>query len=81
MKVIKPRQPTLGDALIASGKPLKPQRPMFHPKTGQPPTMQYRKHHPTLTSPAVKATIPVRGTVGANQHELGAYLKALSGGQ
>jgi hypothetical protein len=52
---------------------------MFHPRTGKAPTVQYRKEHPTLTSNAVKASIPVR-TVGANQHELTSYLKALHGG-
>lgn len=80
-KVIRPRQ-SLGDALAAGVNPLwpKPTRPEMHPKTGKPPTITSRYHHPTLQSAAVKPSLPVRSTQGVNSNQLNAYVKALKGG-
>jgi hypothetical protein len=75
-KVIRPRQ-TLGAALAANRKPIAPARPMQH-RNG-PPTMGYHKHHPTLTSAATPAALPVRSTQGVSQTQLGSYLKSLRG--
>lgn len=82
--IIRPRQESIATARNVQGMPIRPlymQRPQLHPRTGQPPTENYRKGHPTLTSPVNAPTLPVRATKGAgpNQHQLAAYLKALNG--
>ena len=80
--IIRPRQESIATGRNVQGMPIRPlymQRPQMHPRTGQPPTQDYRKGHPTLTSPLIEPTLPVRSTNGANQHQLVAYLKALNG--
>lgn len=78
MKVVRPKQPTLGEAMVLRGQPPLPTRPMMH-KSG-PPTIESRKGHPTLTAPAVPAPLPARATQGVNSNQLNAYVKALQNG-
>lgn len=79
--VVRPKQESLGDAMVLKGKPPLPARPEFH-KSGAPPTMNYHKGHPMLTAPAVPGAMPVRATQGVSQTQLGGYIKALQrGGQ
>jgi hypothetical protein len=78
-KIIRPRQTQLGTALAVAGKPALPQRPQMH--RNKPPTMDYRRNHPTLTSPAQPAALPVRATQGVNSNQLNAYVKALQSGR
>lgn len=81
-KVVRPSQESLGAAIAAKGAPQMPpewQRPMLHWKKGGPPTQQYRKNHPMLTTAAKAPALPVRSTQGVSQAQLGDYLKALRG--
>jgi hypothetical protein len=80
--IIRPRQESIATARNVQGMPIRPlymQRPQFHPRIGGPPTENYRKGHPTLTSPVARPALPVGTATGANQHQLAAYLKALNG--
>lgn len=78
--IVRPPQETLGTALAVQGKPVAPGRPMQH-KNGSPPTQQYREGHPTLTSPAIPASLPLKATQGVNQTQLSGYLKAVQRGR
>lgn len=79
-KIVRPKAEPLGVAMTARGQPQGPQRPMRHPRTGQPPTIQYRKNHPMLTqAPVGTPALPVRATQGPSTTAIGQYLKALRG--
>lgn len=67
--------PTIGEAMAVAGKPARPTRPS---RTGRP---GYRKGHPTLTSPSIRAALPVRSIKGVQTGNVAAYVKALRGGQ
>lgn len=75
-KIIRPRQLGLGNALAVAGKPVaQPPKPVMHRNGSQ--QVAYHKGHPTLTSPAIPAALPVKATQGVNSHGLNAYVKAL----
>ena len=81
-QVIRPRQQGIADARNQQGMPIRPlnmQRPVIHFKTGKPPTQNYRRGHPMLTSPNVRPALPVKATTGVPAPQVQAYVRALNG--
>lgn len=66
--VVRPKLQTLGDALAADGKPTI--------SSGK----KWRVGHPTLTSPDIRGSLPVRATQGVDETQLRSYLKAAARG-